>query len=135
MTVKTDPYADSKARGEALGWTWVSDDACPRRLLGKRCRNGYPAKTAFEPCETCWCTRFRLNDRLNDHGNTWEHHRGFRFVLWEPYGAHGDDLAELIAVAKQDGLRVDVCPSVWNPPHTVGIRFRRNERLTEKGQP
>ena len=30
--------------------------------------------------------------------------------------------------ARAAGLRVDVTASVWNPPHTIGIRFTKRER-------
>jgi hypothetical protein len=49
-------------------------------------------------------------------------------VLWEPYGADGKDLAELIEVAHRDRLRVEICPSVWCPPYTIGIQFTDNRR-------
>jgi hypothetical protein len=84
---------------------------CPRRLLRKHCRNQYEYST-------CWCS-----SRLNDHADTWRDSDGNRFVLWEPYGAPGEELPELISAAQQDGLRVDITASVWNPPGTIGIRF------------
>jgi hypothetical protein len=101
-------------RIEALGWSYVSDHACPRKLAGKRCRNNYEYGT-------CWCCRHQFH--LNDHGATWRAKDGTRFVLWEPYHAHSEDLATLAVAAHADGLRFDICESVWNPPHTVGIRF------------
>jgi len=63
------------------------------------------------------------DERTHDHGATWSNGDGKRFVLWEPYGAHGEDLAELIEIAHRDRLHVEICPSVWCPPYTVGIRF------------
>jgi hypothetical protein len=99
-------------RIEALGWSYVSDHACPRKLAGKRCRNNYEYGA-------CWCCQFHLND----HGATWRAKDGTRFVLWEPYSAYSEDLAALAVAAHADGLRFDICESVWNPPHTVGIRF------------
>ena len=119
MTTSTDPYTESKARGAGLGWAWVSDQRCPRRLVGKHCKD-----------VNCWCGTISSGDtvgtrmrHLNDHGNTWRDHQGVNFVLWEPYGADGDELAELVSIARQDGLQVRVVSSVWNPPHTVGIAF------------
>lgn len=120
-TTTTDPYTERRERANQLGWTQVSEQRCPRRLVGKHCKD-----------MNCWCGTISSGDttgsrirRLNDHGATWDHHQGFRFVLWEPYGANGDLLAELIALARKDGLLVDICPSVWCPPHTVGIRFTK----------
>ena len=52
-----------------------------------------------------------------------------------PYGADGEDLAELIEVARRDGLHVDVCPSVWCPPYTIGIRFTDNTNNPPKRPP
>lgn len=97
----------------ALGWTEVSSHRCPRSLAGKKCRNGYDYGS-------CWC----LN-QLNDHAATYTDDGGRRFVLWEPYGAGGEQLAELTATARQDGLSVWITSSVWNPPWTVGIRIAR----------
>lgn len=110
----TDTYATHERRAHTdYGWTFVSGLACPRKLGGKHCRNGYEYGT-------CWCAH-----RLNDHGRTWRDSHGERFVLWEPYGAHGEDLADLIAAADADGINVTLTAhSPWNPPHTVGVRFR-----------
>lgn len=109
---KVNPYTERDARAAELRWTWLSDDRCPRRLVGKRHRE-----------RDCWC-----NDHLNDHAATWrdnEANRHQRFVLWEPYGAHGEALTEVIAAAREDGIRVHIDASVWNPDGrgTVGIRF------------
>jgi hypothetical protein len=107
-------------RANELGWKRITvalqDNRCPRRLLRKHCRNE-------REYGDCWCS-----SRLNDHGDTWRNSDGNRFVLWEPYGAHGEELANVLAAAHEDGLRVDICPSVWNPPHTIGIRFITDER-------
>jgi hypothetical protein len=62
---------------------------------------------------------------LDDHGATWRDSAGAKFVLWEPYGCSGDELAYLIPLAREDGIRVRLTSSVWNPPGTVGIRFDR----------
>lgn len=120
MTTSTDAYAEQDRRAAAMGWTRDTGrsrfPSCPRRLVGKHCRNGYDYGT-------CWCS-----SRLNDHGDTWRDNaanRNERFVLWEPYGADGDELAAVIAAARADGLRVRMWASVWNPPTTVGIRFSR----------
>jgi hypothetical protein len=117
MTTTTDPHAEREHRARKLGDTYVSDHSCPRKLVGKRCRNNYDYGA-------CWCTDFTdLGRHLHDHGATWRSRHGTLFVLWEPYGADGDVLAELVATARHDGLAVRVCESVWNPPHTIGIRF------------
>jgi hypothetical protein len=123
MPTTTDPYAEREQRANTLGWTFVGDQHCPRRLVGKRCRTGYPDRLTGTP-EMCWCARSgQIYGGLNDHGATWRDGDGRQFVLWEPYGAHGDAVAELVAIARQDGLSVDICPSVWCPPYTIGIRF------------
>lgn len=121
---RTDPYAERDARAAHLGWTYVSDRSCPRRLLGKRCK----VSTRRAPSDRCWC-----ENGLNVHGGTWRDNpanRNQQFVLWQPYGADGDDLADVIAVARQDGLQVRIDSSVWNPEGrgTVGIRFVMAER-------
>lgn len=116
----TTTHADARAaRAEQLGWTWVSDHSCPRKLVGRRCRNNYDYGT-------CWCCKHQHH--LNDHGATWRTESGALFVLWEPYHAHSEDLAALAAAAHADGLRFDICQSVWNPPHTIGVRFARDDR-------
>ena len=122
---KPDTYDEWKQRGTRIGWAFVSDDRCPRRLVGRHCLD-----------EKCWCGTVtagngdtvgaRMSD-LNDHGATWSNGDGKRFVLWEPYGAHGEDLAELIEIAHRDRLHVEICPSVWCPPYTIGIRFTAQE--------
>jgi hypothetical protein len=89
-------------------------------LVRKHCRNNYQYGT-------CWCC-----SRLNDHAATYRDNPANgneRFVLWEPYGADGDDLADVIAAARADGLRVRIDSSVWNPDGrgTVGIRFTTGE--------
>jgi hypothetical protein len=115
MTNTLDLYGDRDRRAAELGWVHVSDDACPRLLVGDHCLND-------DDYGTCWCSRNQ--SRLNDHGNTWCDSRGVRFVLWEPYGADGGELAYLITKhTREVGLRVYICESVWNPPHTIGIRF------------
>ena len=78
MTATSDPYAERHARAEQLGWTWVSDHSCPRKLAGRRCRNNYDYGS-------CWCVRHQFH--LNDHGATWRDKDCALFVLWEPYHA------------------------------------------------
>ena len=117
-------YAERAARVEQLGWTRVINrgyNRCPRRLVRTHCRNWYEYGA-------CWCC-----SRLNDHGGTWRDNRNQRFVLWEPYGADGEELADVIAAARQDGLRVRVVESVWYPPSTVGIRFDATQRIVPSG--
>ena len=109
-------------RAKDVGWQYVDDRSCPRRLVDKRCKG-----------LRCWCGSARTGSHwpfrnLNDHGGTWfcENHWGphqQRFVLWEPYAARGEHVAELVSVAEQDGLQVCITASVWNPPHTIGIAF------------
>jgi hypothetical protein len=123
MTTTVDIYAERDQRAAQLGWTHVSDHACPRRLVGRNCLNDY---------RPCWCSYLLpepYRNPLNDHGNTWRGRGGVQFVLWEPYGADCDELAYLISEhARDDGLRVWITSSVWNPPHTVGIRFQADNR-------
>jgi hypothetical protein len=123
MTTRTNPYAERDERANQLGWTYVSAQRCPRRLVDKHCRD-----------VNCWCGTISAGETagirmraLNDHGPTWDH-EGFRFVLWGLYGADGDLLLALIALARQDDVEVDICPSVWCPPYTVGIRFTEARR-------
>jgi hypothetical protein len=108
------------SRAAAIGWRYISSNSCPRRLIGKHCKGS-----------KCYCcngnsgTGYR---NLDDHGGTWfcDWHwgpHGEKFVLWAPYAARGEYVAELIRVAEQDGLQVHITASVWNPPHTVGIMF------------
>lgn len=107
-------------RAKAIGWKHVDSSSCPRRLVGKRCRG-----------TKCWCGNGSSGNcfrDLDDHGATWlcEKHWGphqRKFVLWEPYAARGEYLAEVIRVANEDGLEVWLTASTWNPPHTVGIMF------------
>jgi hypothetical protein len=120
-------YDEWKQRATMLHWTFVSDDRCPRRLVGRHCLD-----------VRCWCGTVSAGDtvgtrlrHLNDHGATWSNGDGKRFVLWEPYGAECEDLAELIEVAHRDRLRVEICPSVWCPPYTTGIRFTDNRKGKE----
>jgi hypothetical protein len=127
MTTDIDLYGDRDRRAAELGWVHVSDDSCPCLLVGEKCMNEYTVGR-------CWCSYvvsqsgFGRNP-LNDHGNTWLDHKGVMFVLWEPYGADGDELANLITKKTRAlELRVDICESVWNPPHTIGIRFRAEYR-------
>ncbi|MCV7317253.1 hypothetical protein H7J77_17095 [Mycolicibacillus parakoreensis] len=118
MTTKLSPYAAREQRAAEIGWTPAQPDfiTCPRHLVGKRCRNDYGYAL-------CWCS-----SRLNDHGAMWldnDANRNEQFVLWEPYGADGDELAAIIAAARADGIRVHIDTSVWAPEGrgTVGIRF------------
>ena len=97
-----------------LCWRELSDDGCPLRLVGRQCLND---RDGYEYGD-CWCC-----SRLNDPSATYTDRPGHRFVLWEPYGADGDALAEVIAQARTAGLRVTITSSVWNPPSTIGIRF------------
>ncbi|CAM4297802.1 hypothetical protein MB901379_03197 [Mycobacterium basiliense] len=88
-------------RAKALGWKRISNTSCPRPLVGKRCKG-----------TLCWCGGMRSGEHgpfgeLNDHGATWfDVRRNRQFVLWEPYGARAEYLAELINVAEQEGLQV-----------------------------
>lgn len=117
-----EAYAARDSRAARLGWIYVSDDSCPRKLAGLWCRNN-------DEYGTCWCTSFvSLGRHLHDHGATWRDRHGRGFVLWEPYDAHGDALAELIAAAGEDGIQVRIAESVWNPPATIGIRFQAANR-------
>jgi hypothetical protein len=106
-------YCRRITRAKAFGWTLVSDANCPRTLTGKRSHNRWEYAHGW-----CWC-----DSGANDHGATWRDRGGNRFVLWEPYHARSGDLARLAAAAHRDGLQFDICESVWNPPHTIGIRF------------
>lgn len=122
MTITHDPYVERDARAAELGWAWLSDNRCPRRLVGKHCRNRYTTGG-------CWCSTLGgHHNRLNDHAATWRDTgnrpaHGTQFVLWEPYGAHGAELVDVINAAQRDGLRVHIVASVWNPPSTIGIAF------------
>ena len=91
--------------------------SCPRRLVRRHCRRG-----------ECWCL-----SHLNDHGATWTvadrsdeplRQVANRMVVWEPYQANGEDLAEVIAAAERDGLMVMVSTdSAYLPGSTLAIQF------------
>lgn len=105
----------------------MSNVSCPRRLIGKNCRNRYG--------ENCWC-----RNPLNDHGATWRYtseHRyaGETFVVWQPYSAWGDHLPTMLASARQDGLSVTISTqATWGPPgepfQCIAIQFTK--KLTKK---
>ena len=81
MTKTAGLHAERDARAQQMGWTHVSDNGCPRRPVGKRCKT-YSRRW---PADQCWC-----ENNLNDHSATWRHHPnigGDKFVLWEPYAA------------------------------------------------
>lgn len=127
MTTDLDLYGDRDRRAAELGWVHVSDDTCPRLLVGEPCFNEKKVGRCF--CSFVPTGSGFARNPLNDHGNYWLDSRGVYFVLWEPYGADGDELANLIIRHTRPlELRVDICESVWNPPHTIGIRFRAEYR-------
>ena len=117
-------------RAARLGWTYVSNVSCPRRLIRKNCRNWYG--------ENCWC-----RNPLNDHGATWryrtEHeYAGEMFVLWQPYSAWGDHLPRMLASARQDGLSVSISTqATWGFPgepfECIATRFTNLQARAEGG--
>lgn len=110
-------------RAAKYGFTNRRDVRCPRTLVGKRCRNRY------QPA-SCWCSSW-----LNDHGGGWTF-REERVILWEPYGAGGEELARVLAAATADGLDVRIdSASPWNPGSTVAIRFSKSKHPTPPTEP
>ena len=123
-----DPYHSRRRRAEALGWRYISNRSCPLILVGKRCLSRRPGTRFDCPCGTIR----RGNDhpgyyRLNDHGATWRDEHGTRFILWEPYGADADDVADLAAAFKPYSITVDIIGSVYYPMRTVGIAFTADQ--------
>jgi hypothetical protein len=107
MTTTSEHLDTWPARMDGHGYTQVSDNRCPRRLVGKRHRD-----------LECWCT-----SRLNDHAATYRRH-GQRLVLWEPYQASAEDLADVFAAALADGLRVTLHgSSPYFPGGTLALEF------------
>jgi hypothetical protein len=116
--------AEVEDRLKESGLTKISDYSCPRKLAGKRCQGKDGWRGTGLPY--CWC-----HSSLNDHGATYRDSRGRRFVLWEPYGAFGEVLVEVIVAAHADGLRVHVDGwSPWNPGRTLAIEFRCDEEIS-----
>jgi len=110
MTTSTrDHQAEHRSRAADLGLRQTGIRSCPRQLAGKQHRPG------------CWCS-----SRLNDHGRRYQTVRdGTPVVLWEPYDAAGDELAEVIAAAAVDGITVNVSgASPWNPGATFALTFQ-----------
>jgi len=101
--------AEHRSRALELGLQQTSTGSCPRRLAGLPHRAG-----------SCWC-----ESRLNDHGRRYRCTRDGRpVILWEPYSAGGEDLADVLASATADGLQVTVTgASPWYPGNTFVIAF------------
>lgn len=108
-----DTQAEHRQRAAALGLRQTSAGSCPRRLAGIRCTG-----------PDCWCA-----SRLNDHGRRYRRDRDNRpVVMWEPYDAWPEELAEVFAAASVDRLRVKITgASPWNPGLTLALMFTTDE--------
>lgn len=109
---KRDYYREHRQRARDMGLERndrISEpDSCPRRLVGKRHRDG------------CWCA-----SQLNDHGGRYHRVRDrVSVVLWEPYGCSPEELTRVFSAAATDGLAAYVHgSSPWNPGRTCAIEF------------
>ena len=104
-----DTAAEHRSRALELGLRQTSTGSCPRRLAGLPHRPG-----------SCWC-----ESRLNDHGRRYRRTQDDRpVILWEPYSADGEALADVLAAASVDGLHVTLSgASPWYPGNTLSIAF------------
>lgn len=113
----SNALAEHKARALTdYGLRQISTGSCPRRLVNLPCLHA-----------ECWCA-----SRLNDHGRRYRTIAGDRpVVLWEPYSAHPEELAPVLAAAAADGVAVEVTgSSPWNPGRTVALVFTADHRTT-----
>lgn len=105
---------ETRAR-DWFGWRPSSARRCPLALAGRRCRGRVG--------EPCLCGR-----RVLDHRRRWIDRDGVALLTAEPYGADGDELAELVAELAALGLRLDVgARSPYYPGSTVLLTIRRAE--------
>jgi hypothetical protein len=91
--------------------------ACPRVVVGKRCRVGVDD-------DQCVCELFR---QFLDHGRAWLAPDGAHVVTGEPYGIDdGDAWVRFTTALDRFGIDVEVgTRSPWNPGHTVLVRLTR----------
>ena len=90
------------------GWKPSRAHPCPLSLAGHRCR----LHTAL----TCLCN----TRRLLDHPRRWTDRDGNPVLTAEPYDAHGEEVAELVAELAALGLRVRLSGrSPYNPTRTL----------------
>ena len=96
------------------GWKPSRARPCPLALAGHRCR----LHTAL----TCLCN----TRRLLDHPRRWTDRDGNPVLSAEPYDAHGEDLAELVAELAALGLWVRLSGrSPYYPTRTLLLVISR----------
>lgn len=100
-------------------------EACPRWVVGKRCRNPYGERRKA----SCYCDRNRNREfslRYIDHPRRVKLEDGSRAMLWQPYGSVtlDDAFLDLVRECSADGIEVTISPrSDHVPGSTVGIIF------------
>jgi len=110
--------AQERRAAEAFGLRPSRAAICPRTVAGGRCR-------AWHSGEPCICMRHR---HLLDHGRIWLDEAGRYVLTGEPYDAHGEDVADLLADLAALGLRATFTGrSLWYPGYTLLIVIRPEE--------
>jgi hypothetical protein len=115
-----DPFVARRAfMKERYGYRRSKAPACPRVVVGLRCR-------AYRPIHygRCPCQRWHW---VLDHGCAWLNKDGVHVVTGEPYGLDdAEALRGFMADMAQMGIRVSIrAESGWNPGHTVLVLLER----------
>lgn len=96
---------------EARGLIRTEARACPRTVLGQRCR-----------IVACTCTEWQQRFRVWDHVAMWREPGTRNYVLTlEPYlSSDSAQVSNFVDAVALDGFHVEVSPdSPWNPGATV----------------